>query len=523
MSSSDSPPSALHSTLERLQQVRSSDNIAQQDALEEFLALGREYLGVDNGHVKRIDMEDQTHEVIASDGGEGVRTGAVHNHGSTYCRFTVDRNMAFTVTHASEQGYAEDPAYREHELECYIGAPFSVGGTLYGTVCFVSADPRPTEFSPDEQAFVELVARAVSREMTTDRPTEETRVKNRAIEDASVAISVGDATESPASFVYVNKQFEQLTGYDRETLHGADFTALRGPDTSAEKLRTFRDRLDNDSTHTDEICLYRQDGTPFWALLSTTPVTDERGRTTHYIGFYQNVTQRHQHERLLAVLNRVLRHNLRNELTVLGGFVNTLARRADATDSTEMDKISSALTELKSLSYTAKQLERCRQETEQVGSLDVVPLVADLAADLRADPAIGTVTVSTPDSQAIAGTEHVEQALEELGDNLRRHTADDVAVELAVEPLPDSQYVRIVVSDDGPGLAETERLTLEGRPETSLVHGSGLGLFLVYWVISTHGGHITVSTDEGTTVELYLRGSPEPPSHLPRTEQSGDE
>lgn len=49
------------------------------------------------------------------------------------------------------------------------------------------------------------------------------------------------------------------------------------------------------------------------------------------------------------------------------------------------------------------------------------------------------------------------------------------------------------VSDDGPGIPEHERRALSGVEETPLQHGSGVGLWLVYWVVTQTGGDVAVA------------------------------
>jgi signal transduction histidine kinase len=69
----------------------------------------------------------------------------------------------------------------------------------------------------------------------------------------------------------------------------------------------------------------------------------------------------------------------------------------------------------------------------------------------------------------------------------------------------DAETVRIAVSDDGPGLPPVERRILTGSiVETATQHGSGLGLWLVSWLVGSVDGDVTASTVEGTTVTLTL-------------------
>jgi len=49
-----------------------------------------------------------------------------------------------------------------------------------------------------------------------------------------------------------------------------------------------------------------------------------------------------------------------------------------------------------------------------------------------------------------------------------------------------------------------ERQVLEAGRETPLEHGSGLGLWLVNWIVTGLGGEVTTTVDGGTTVTVRL-------------------
>jgi signal transduction histidine kinase len=61
--------------------------------------------------------------------------------------------------------------------------------------------------------------------------------------------------------------------------------------------------------------------------------------------------------------------------------------------------------------------------------------------------------------------------------------------------------------DDGPGLASNERAVLDGRSETPLEHGTGLGLWLANWIVTGLGGELEVvdPDGEGMTLEIGLQ------------------
>jgi signal transduction histidine kinase len=98
----------------------------------------------------------------------------------------------------------------------------------------------------------------------------------------------------------------------------------------------------------------------------------------------------------------------------------------------------------------------------------------------------------------------LELVVSNLLENALVHAAEDgEPVTLSATATEDE--VAITVSDDGPGIPENELETIERGTETDLVHGSGLGLWIVTWGVRHLGGDVTFdSDDDGTTVRVTI-------------------
>jgi PAS domain S-box-containing protein len=84
-----------------------------------------------------------------------------------------------------------------------------------------------------------------------------------------------------------------------------------------------------------------------------------------------------------------------------------------------------------------------------------------------------------------------------------RHGGTETRVEIAGKRVPNA--VEIHIADDGPGISDQEQAVFSTGVETPLIHGSGLGLWVVYWIVSSHGGRteVTASVD-GTTMMISV-------------------
>lgn len=131
-------------------------------------------------------------------------------------------------------------------------------------------------------------------------------LKDRALAAASEGITIADAFLPDQPIIYANEGFERLTGYTIAEVVGRNCRFLQGEQTDPETVRQIGEAIRGDRTCSIEILNHRKDGTPFWNRLSITPVKNESGVTTHFIGIQTDITQRRNAETALASANERL-------------------------------------------------------------------------------------------------------------------------------------------------------------------------------------------------------------------------
>lgn len=354
----------------------------------EALALGKRYLGADNGHLTRIDQEADHWEAIAStDPPNGqFPEGLELDLGTTYCRRTVADGSQVVLRDAPNQGWADDPAFETHGLHCYHGTSLVVDGEPYGTVCFVAEDPHE-QFSDGETMFAELIARLLEREL--ERKQHEVRL----------------------------------------------------------------------------------------------------ARQTN----------------LAVVLNRVLRHNLRNDLCVIRGYTQMIVDEPGG--SRHGETVLAAVDGLIKLSEKARQLDRIVATSLDRERIEITDRVEEIVQTVSREYPSASFSVDYDENATATVLSNFEQALVELIENAAKHGGPAPTVRVGVEAT--SSAVEIRIADDGPGLADHEIDVLQAGSETPLTHGSGLGLWLSHWVVSSHDGSIDATvTEEGTTMTVSIPRNP---------------
>lgn len=119
----------------------------------------------------------------------------------------------------------------------------------------------------------------------------ELQMKNKAIDEASTAIVISDMLNGDQPVVYANQAFLDLTGYPIEEVLGRNCSFLQGAKTSPAKVEAMRTAISNRETLEITVINYKKNGTPFSNNLTLSPIINDSGVLTHYIGFQHDVTE----------------------------------------------------------------------------------------------------------------------------------------------------------------------------------------------------------------------------------------
>ncbi|MFN5744565.1 MAG: PAS domain S-box protein [Methylococcaceae bacterium] len=128
------------------------------------------------------------------------------------------------------------------------------------------------------------------------RAEDAVRLRERAIEAASVGIAIADASLPNLPNIYVNSALCQITGYSDKELLGRSLKILQGKATDETAREKIRFALDHGLHCEVTLRNYRKDGTGFWNELLLSPVRDEKGTITHYIGIIADISERRRAE-----------------------------------------------------------------------------------------------------------------------------------------------------------------------------------------------------------------------------------
>lgn len=354
----------------------------------------------------------------------------------------------------------------------------------------------------------QTAARLAKREEQLEETVANLKLKERAMNEAPVGITITDPSREHNPIVYTNRQFETITGYGPEAI-GENCRFLQGPETDPETKATLREAIDADEPISVDILNYRKDGRKFWNRLSIAPIR-ENGRVTNYVGFQTAITERKIRERRLEVLNRVLSHNLRNKMNVIEGHASLLRDVHDDDDRplSSLTEIENAATDLMGLAETTQDVDRALSGSGGDTEIDLPKRMEQLISASEDQFPSATFSLSYPEEPCQVAVPGLMTAIEEAVENAVTHNdSDEPVVNVQIERRSES-WIDIEIEDNGPGIPDQELEVLQ-TGETSLTHGDRLGLWFIYWVVSRVGGEFSITDADPQGVLLRLSIPPQ--------------
>ncbi|WP_336001850.1 PAS domain S-box protein [Halorientalis halophila] len=314
------------------------------------------------------------------------------------------------------------------------------------------------------------------------------------------------AVDEDGNFLAANETALETVGAPESDVIGSHASICMTEHDIERGRDLIRDLLESDAEKAIyEMDLHPIEGEPIPAENHVALLTDEDGRFRGSVGVLRDVSDRLERERRLTVLNRALRHDLRNSMHVVMANAELIRHSvSDPAAQAKLDTIVERAEQIDSLSEKAREIEQTLGHRERTRrSIDLAALLSDQIERFRTAHPEATVEADLPDHAWVAATGLIDTAVENLIENSIQHTDEPrVRVSLAVE----DDTVTVSVADDGPGIPEKERRVVGKGSETPLDHASGLGLWLVTWITRDSGGEVAFETSEdgGSLVRIRL-------------------
>lgn len=255
--------------------------------------------------------------------------------------------------------------------------------------------------------------------------------------------------------------------------------------------------------------IIRPNGEVRWLKNQQIPVWDNNGNLTHVVGISTDITEQKRREKEYEVLNRILRHDIRNDMTVILGWMELLEDHIDDEGKEYLQKTLSAGNHIVELTDLAHDYVELLIEEDKM-SVRSVPLASTLQTEINIRQEIHTeaefvVSDEIPDVEVVAN-EMLTSVFRNLLNNAVQHNnKSDPEVTISFDT--NATDVVVGVADNGPGIPDDQKESIFEEHDIGLESsGTGIGLYLVRTLVTDFGGEIWIEDNRpsGSIFKLQL-------------------
>jgi len=213
----------------------------------------------------------------------------------------------------------------------------------------------------------------------------------------------------------------------------------------------------------------------------------------------------------LALINQVVRHDIRNDVAVILGWGDTLAAHVDEEGQEYLDQMLSAGEHITTITETVGEFISVLEESSEP-ELHPVALDGVLTNEVEKarsayDDATITVTGDLHTELEVVATGLLSSVFQNLLTNAVSHN-DKPDPEITVTVEDNDDTVSVAIGDNGPGIPHSQQDEIFGRGEMGLESsGSGIGLYLVHTLVQMYNGSVSVEDNdpEGSVFTVTLK------------------
>ena len=205
-------------------------------------------------------------------------------------------------------------------------------------------------------------------------------------------------------------------------------------------------------------------------------------------------------------------HDLKGPIVTMRSLIGLL--REDLKDGEtnlvedSVNRIDRAANRMSNLIDEMLELSRIGQQIRDLQPLELSDLVETAAQDVIASISIAEAELIVAEGMPVILGDRTSlvRAISNLLTNAAKHGCPDPGMQIRVRAEDDTDEVRLIVEDDGPGIAPEhhKRVFVLFQRMQQKVHGTGIGLALVDKVARSHGGSAHVESQLGSGARFVI-------------------
>ncbi|GAV21459.1 two-component system, cell cycle sensor histidine kinase and response regulator CckA [Mariprofundus micogutta] len=358
------------------------------------------------------------------------------------------------------------------------------------------------------------------------------RMLSSSVEQAGESIII---TDLKGTIEYVNPSFTRMTGYTAEEVLGENPRILKSGNQSAEYYEELWETISSGKIWHSSIMDRRKDGSQYPAIMSISPIVNDKGEITHYVGIQQDMTDHEELERQFQQAQKMeaigtlvggIAHDFNNMLAGMIGNLYLAKKKLK-----QQPEVLQKLTSVEEISFRAadmiKQLLAFARK-DQI-SMKSIPLTSFIKETIKFLHASVPENISVQqdvcgESLQIKGdATQLHQVLMNLMNNARDalEGTKNPCISIRLAPFHADEmfiknhsnfklgnYAHLSIEDNGSGIQahQIDHLFEPFFTTKEEGKGTGLGLAMVFGAVKTHRGVVDVESVEGkgATFHVYI-------------------
>jgi PAS domain S-box-containing protein len=514
-----------------------------EDLLMTVTELTKANFSLYHAHIYLIDEQNEYLRLAAGAGEPGsmmMQRGhriAVNHPNSLVARAATRGFGVISNDVMQDPHFLPNPLLPETKAEMAI--PLVLGTDVLGVLDVQSETIN--RFSDNDLLVFTTLGAQIAVAVQNARAVQQIILHERAIENSTSGLTIADARQPDLPLVYINPAFEHITGYTVAEAMGKNCRFLQADDRDQDAIREIRAAIQEKRNCIVTLRNYRKDGTRFWNELRLSPIFNNRGEVTHFVGVQTDITERKEIELQREVMLRQaeiqaaklreidrlksqflanMSHELRTPLNSIIGYSEILL------DGDDGELPEEAVEDMQIIHNSGRHLLAIINEILDLakiesGQMALTRRAADLGEIAREVLEASQILIKTDDVELRCVIEpniptlhldpiRIRQVITNLVSNAVKFT-EKGHVTLTCG-FADQQHVFLEVSDTGIGMSEEDQKVIfeEFRQvdgsSTRRAGGTGLGLTITKRLIELHGGEIHVTSDlgVGSTFRILL-------------------
>ncbi|WP_302080710.1 PAS domain S-box protein [Salinibaculum rarum] len=343
----------------------------------------------------------------------------------------------------------------------------------------------------------------------TDQIERERKINEQKRRYESLFNSIQDpivVTDETGRITNGNPGLTELFGYELDDLEGQSLRTLVATEEDSLELRDQSEETKSELRNTVRAGYQKKCGQEFTGETTISQVQNSGGDAVGFIYQIRDVSDRERNTQQLKVIDRVLRHNIRNNMNALMGHAEIVQSKGSGNVQPHVSKILEVSQDFVRMAEKQRKITTVLTDPPAGGVRDIVPTVESVITEIERQHPAADISVSLPETCQVLATPDLDKAFRELLKNAVVHS-DSEYPSVTVDVWTEDGTATVSISDDGPGIPESEwKIITQDAEIDQLYHGNGLGLWLVREIIRQSNGWLTFeqNSSTGSTVTVHL-------------------